>query len=127
VNALATTQQVTGLRSPPYGREVMAALAAGKHPNVRLYACRPDPWTPARAHRDAFGPGATLVLPVDADPAEFRWPPIRNLVANVAGLPGATLHALALALVRDGLVLGYLLDADHPKRNLRVVAKRRAP
>lgn len=105
----------------------MQAIAAGKQPNVRLYACRPDPWTPARQHRETFGPGTAIVFPVDASPELIRWPPVRNLVADVTGLPGGTLHELARALVRDGLYLGYLLDRDHPERNLRVIRKRGAP
>lgn len=111
-------------RLPPYGCEVMDALAAGRIPNTRLYACRPDPWPLARVHRRMFGPATVLVFPVDADPESFRWPPLRNLIVNVTGLPGGALPAIARALVRDGLLLAYMLDADHPERNLRVVAKR---
>ena len=64
-----------------------------------------------------------MVFPVDASATLIRWPPVRNLVADVTGLPGGTLHELARALVRDGLYLGYLLDRDHPERNLRVIRK----
>jgi len=117
---------MAGIRFAPYAREVMEAIATGKQPNVRLFANRPDPWTTASKNRHAFGAGSTLVLPVDVEPATLRWPPIRNLVADITGLPGGTLHALARALVRDGLYLGYLLDRDHPERNLRVVRKRSA-
>ncbi len=117
---------MTDMRFAPYAREVMEAIAAGKQPNVRLYACRPDPWTPARRHRETFGLGTVVVFPVDASPELIRWPPVRNLVADVTGLPGGTLHALARALVRDGLYLGYLLDSDCPERNLRVIRKRSA-
>lgn len=117
----------TPRRLPPYGREVMDALSARRAINLRLYANRPDPWTLAKQHRQAFGLASTLVFPVDADPDAIRWPTVRNLVANTTGLPGGTLHALARALVRDGLILGYLLDADYPERSLRVVAKRGTP
>jgi len=109
---------------PPYGREIEAELAAGRFPNVRVYACRPDPWALAREHRHTFGIGTVLVLPVDVDPASLRWPPLRSLVVNVTGLPGGTLHVLARALVRDGCRLAYLLDTTHAERNLRVIAKR---
>lgn len=125
--ALESRTPTTGLRFAPYAREVMEAIAAAKQPNVRLYACRPDPWTPARQHRQAFGLGTAMVFPVDASPELIRWPPLRNLVGDVTGLPGGTLHALARSLVRDGLVLGFLLDRDHPERNLRVVRKRSTP
>lgn len=113
-------------RLPPYGREVLDALAARASVNVRLYACRPDPWTPARAHHAAFGAASTLVLPVDVDPLSLHWPPLRNVLANVTGLPGDAVRALARALVRDGLRLGYLLDSDQPARSLRVIRKERA-
>lgn len=109
----------------PFGREVAAALAAGRSPNVRLYACS-DAWRLARMHRHVHGEGTVLVLPPDADPEAVRWPPIRHIVANVTGLPGPRLHALARALVRDGMERGYLLDGYHPERNLRVVRKRGA-
>jgi len=125
--ALESRTPTTGLRYAPYAREVMEAIAAGKQPNVRLYACRPDPWQPARQHRETFGSGTAIVFPIDASPEMIRWPPLRNLVGDVTGLPGGTLHALARALVRDGLVLGFLLDRDYPERNLRVVRKRSAP
>ena len=68
-----------------------------------------------------------MVFPLDASPELIRWPLVRNLVADVTGLPGGTLHELARALVRDGLYLGYLLDSNHPERNLRVIRKRSAP
>lgn len=114
------------LRLPPFGRDVEAALAADKHPNVRLYACT-DGWQLATQRRYAFGRGSTLLLPPGDDPEAYRWPPVRELVAIVTGLPGDTLHALARALVRDGLQLGYLLDSEHFERSLRVIAKRGAP
>lgn len=124
MRALYGEQAASSNQLPPYGREVMAALDAGEFPNVRLYACRPDPWTPARKHRDSFGTGTAMVFPVDANPDTIQWPPLRNIVVNITGLPGGALHELARALVRDGCRLAYLLDADHPERSLRVVAKR---
>jgi len=127
MNALASRSAMAGIRFAPYAREVMEAIAADKQPNVRLYACRPDPWQAARRHRETFGPGTALVFPVDASPELIRWPSLRNLVGDVTGLPGGTLHALARALVRDGLIVGYLLDREYPERNLRVVRKRSAP
>ena len=125
--ALESRSPMTSSRFAPYAREVMEAIAAGKQPNVRLYACRPDPWTLARQHRETFGPGTAMVFPVDASPELIRWPPVRNLIGDITGLPGGTLHALARALVRDGLLLGYLLDRNYPERNLRVVRRRSAP
>lgn len=114
------------LRLPPFGREVEAALAAGQRPNVRLYACV-DGWELAMQHRATFSPGSTLLLPLGDDPEAYRWPPVRELVANVTGLSGDNLQRLARALVRDGCRLAHLLDAALPERNLRVIAKRVAP
>lgn len=125
--ALESRSPTTSSRFAPYAREVMEAIAAGKQPNVRLYACRPDPWTLARKCRETLGPGTAMVFPVDASPELIRWPPVRNLIGDITGLPGGTLHALARALVRDGLLLGYLLDRNYPERNLRVVRRRSAP
>lgn len=111
---------------PPYGREVMDELAAGRQrPSVRLYACN-GAWALARQHHRTFGKGSTLLLPPGANPLAFRWPPV-GLVGNCTGLPGAALHALAEALVRDGVPLAFLLDDEHSERGLRVVAKRGAP
>jgi len=126
MNALASRSAMAGIRFAPYAREVMEAIATGKQPNVRLYACRPDPWQAARRHRETFGPGTALVFPVDAIPELIRWPPIGELVANITGLPGDTVCALAHSLVRDGVRLAWLLDADDSKRALRVVRKREA-
>lgn len=128
--ALSTRATLYGnrprLRLPPFGREVEAALAADKYPNVRLYACI-DGWELAMQHRATFGPGSTLLLPRGDDPETYRWPPVRELVANVTGLSGDNLQRLARSLVRDGCRLAYLLDVALPERSLRVVAKQATP
>lgn len=107
---------------PPYGREVEVNLAAGLHPNVRLYACRPDPWGMAKEHRANFGPGTVLVLPINGNPLAYIWPPLRDVVCLVSGLPGDDLRRLARALVHDGCKLAFLLDATNSSRNLCVKA-----
>lgn len=107
---------------PPYGREVMDALAAGHAVNVRLFANRPDPWTLAKQHRHTFGPASTLVLPMDIDPLALRWPRV-ELIADITDLRGDVVQALAHALVRDGCRLSYLLDDRDSRRNLRVIVK----
>lgn len=111
-------------RLPAYGREVESALRERRTLNVRLYANRPDPWTLARQHRATFGAGSTLVLPPDTDPYEIRWPEISSLIVNITGLPAKIVQMLAHALVRDGLLLGYLIDTDRPDRTLRVVCSK---
>ena len=128
--ALSTRTTLYGngprLHLPPFGREVEDALAADKHPNVRLYACI-DGWELAMQHRATFGIGSTLLLPLGDDPEAYRWPRVRELVVNVTGLSGNNLQRLARALVRDGCRLAYLLDVALPERNLRVVAKQATP
>ena len=118
------TRRVWPTALPPYGREVIAALSAGWHPNVRLYACVPDPWEPAKRHRRTFGTASTLVLPPGAKPETFRWPPLTGLVADVTGLGGNRVMALAHALVVSGVTLSYLFDRNQPQRDLRVLARR---
>lgn len=108
----------------PYGREVAAALRAGRVLNVFLYACRPDPWRRAKLRRAGLGPASALVLPVDADPLALRWPPVREVVADISNLPGDVVNALARALVRDGLHAAMFLDRLNSARNLCVHAKR---
>lgn len=117
--------QDTPKRLPPFGKKVEAALAAGRHPNVRLFACA-NAWDLARTHRQAIGDDSALVLPPGDDPDAYRWPRVLNLVGNITGLPSEQIPRLARALVRDGCLLAYLLDAAHPERNMRVVAKRSA-
>lgn len=112
---------------PPYGREVLHALSSGESLNLWVYANRPDPWILALRHRHVFGPASILVLPPGTDPEEYRWPPVRELLADITDLPGLTMRALAHVLVRDGVQLAYLLDARHHQRSLRVRAKRHAP
>ena len=120
-------RETASLLLPPYGHEVIDALAAGYAVNVRLYANRPDPWRLAKQHRHAFGPASTLVLPLDTDPTAIHWPLVRNLLVNITDLRGDLVRALARALVRDGCRLAYLLDANDSTRNLRVIAKAGTP
>lgn len=111
---------------PPFGREVTRRLASGATMNVWIYASRPDPWRVALLHRNTIGPGSVLVLPVGEDPQALRWPPVRELLADVTNLPGQTVRTLAIALVRDGVRLAYLLDSLHHERSIRVIARRGA-
>jgi hypothetical protein len=109
-------------RLAPFGRDVQQAMAGGHTCNVFLFACRPDPWKRANARRTACGPSSALVLPPGEDPESFRWPPLPDLVADITGLGADETRRLAHALVRDGVLLAYLLDAEHHERDLRVVA-----
>lgn len=114
----------TQLRRAPFSTFVEAELRAGKFPNVKIYAT-PNAWDRAKRHRDGFGQATAMALPPGISPLDIRWPPLRNVVADVTGAPSNTIRELAEALVRDGCLLAYLIDSDNPKRSLRVVAKTR--
>jgi hypothetical protein len=64
------------------------------------------------------------MLPPGAKPETFRWPPLAGLVADVTGLDGSRVMALAHALVSSGVTLSYLFDRNQPQRDLRVLARR---
>jgi len=109
---------------PPFGRAVEQALIAGRHPNVYLFAGPGrDAWGLARARQSVCGPASALVLPPGTDPASYRWPALPDLIVDMTGLAGEAVQRLARALVRDGVGLAYLLDAEHHARDLRIVAK----
>ncbi len=110
-------------RKAPWHDEIVAALHAGKHPNVRLFAT-PDSWARARQHREGFGPATTLCLPPNESPLSYRWPPLRDLIAVIDGLDGQHARELAQALIRDGALLVYLLDSTDSSRNFRAIRKR---
>ena len=113
---------------PPFGRAVEQALNEGRHPNVYLFAGPGrDAWGLARARQSVCGPASALVLPPGTDPASYRWPALPDLVVDMTGLAGEAVQRLARALVRDGVGLAYLLDADRHERDLRVVAKAGSP
>lgn len=114
----------TRRRLPPWGREVMDAIGAGRAVNVRVFASRPDPWPIAVAHRKAHGPGTALLLPPDAEPEQFDWPNADGVVAVITGLSGDTVQRLARELLAAGNPIVWLLDADNPSRNAMVRARR---
>lgn len=118
------TNQIHVRQLPPFGREVMQRLTNGETMNLWIYANRPDPWRVALLHRNTIGPGSVLVLPAGQDPKALRWPPVRELLADITNLPGETVRTLANALVRDGVRLAYLLDSVHHDRSIRVIVRR---
>jgi len=95
--------QVNGVKRAPYAIEVEQLLAAGKVPNVYLFAGA-SAWQRANARRDQHGPGSALVLPDDEDPANLKWPAVD---AVVVCWPRSALKdygrriQLAQALIRD--------------------------
>ncbi|MBS0567103.1 MAG: hypothetical protein JSS59_06770, partial [Proteobacteria bacterium] len=94
-------------RLPPFGREVEAAISAGKNPNVYLYAGR-DSWQQARMRVARTSVGKTLLLPPGEDPNSYRWPAVPGGVFIVGiGEPRARIFALAHAVVSCGSPMAY--------------------
>lgn len=99
------------LRRCPFGGEIASKIAATGSADIRLYASEPASrrWSRALARRALVGPATATLLPAAADPLSLRWPAC-PIVGDVSGLPGDQVHALAIALVRDGCELAFLTD-----------------
>jgi hypothetical protein len=63
---------------PPFAREVIAAIAAGRSPNVYAFT-GPRAWERAQRRRTEHGVGSALVIPNDAEPGSFNWTFLRGL------------------------------------------------
>ncbi len=98
------------LRRAPFYREIEAKQRSGVTPDVRLFAGdAAHRWTRALARRAIVGPATATLLPPGADALELRWPAC-PIVADVTGLDGVQVRALAEALIRDGAALAFLTD-----------------
>jgi hypothetical protein len=98
----------TATRLPPYGHDVEQAVAAGKNPNVFLFATS-DAWDRARKRTR----GTALVLPPGDDPEVYRWPCVPSGVFVCA--PGASRELafrLARAVVSGGTQLAFAVFGD---------------
>ena len=94
----------------PFGGEIEAQIAATGSADVCLYAGDPaHRWTRALARRALVGPASATLLPPGIDPLALRWPAC-PIVADVTGLDGVQVRALAEALIRDGAGLAFLTD-----------------
>jgi hypothetical protein len=110
--------QSTVKRLPPYGRDVERAVAAGKNPNVFLYAT-PDAWERAR-NRSC---GTAMLLPPGDDPEVYRWPSVPGGVFVCA--PGASRELafrLARAVVSAGSPLAFAVFGDREALIVRTAA-----
>lgn len=100
------------LPDAPYFSEVAALLRFRHSPAVELFvgSCA---WDLAERRRIDVGPGSALVLPVERDPADLRWPPLAELVIVV---PYAhEFHQqipLIRALARDGVRSVFIQYVD---------------
>jgi hypothetical protein len=105
----------------PFGAEIAAKLRVTGTADIRLFAgVAAHRWARALARRAIVGPATATLLPPGEDPRSIRWPACQ-IVADVTGLAGDQIHALAEALVRDGAPLAYLIDLTDASRSLRVV------
>ncbi len=97
-----TTAQI---KLPPYAREVIAVLAAGKVPNVYVFA-GPDAWERAQRHRAARGAGSAIVVP--DEPELFDWSFLHGhaVILNPTSITPANRApyvALAAEMIRAGI------------------------
>lgn len=106
------------MKASPFYHEITAKLASGVMPDIRLYAGA-DRWTSALARRALVGPASATLLPPGADPLALRWPAC-SVVADVTGLAGDVVRALAEALVRDGCTHAVLIDLADMARTVHV-------
>ncbi len=107
--------QLAGMKRAPYALEVEQLLAAGKVPNVYVFAGA-NAWQRANARRDQHGPGSALVLPDDENPASLKWPAVDTVVVC---WPRSALKdygrriELAQALIRDRVRFAAI--ENHPE------------
>lgn len=107
-------------RRAPFVAEIEQKIAATGSADIRLFAGDPaHRWRRAKQRRALVGPATATLLPPGADPAELRWPGC-PIVADITGLAGDQVHALAAALVRDGAPLCFLTDLERG-HTLRIV------
>ncbi len=107
-------------RRCPYFVDVSERQRINPRQSWRLFGGAPasERWRQARAWMRPGMPGATLLLP-DADPLAIRWPP-GSCLADITDQPGEIVHALAQALIRDGVEHALLIDTRTPTRTVHV-------
>ena len=103
-------------RLPPYGVTVQRQLRAGRRANIYLFTGTAA-WRRASDRERACGDGTAMVLPLDADPAGFRWPAVPALVVEITGMEGDRVKRLVAALIRDGVRMAALCDARQVERH----------
>ncbi|WP_297923373.1 hypothetical protein [Metallibacterium sp.] len=108
------------LRSAPFAREIENLLAISPCCSWRLFAAgrNAERWRNAKSWIIRGHHAATL-LPLGCDPAALRWPS-GSVIADVTDAPGDVVHALAEALIRDGVEHAVLVDMRTPARTVHV-------
>lgn len=100
-------------RLPPFGRDVKVAIAAGRNPNVYVFAT-PDAWDRARRRRERHGSDSALILPPGETPSSFRWPNVPGgLVVVATGRQRVLAFELARCIVTCGTPLVSALYGDN--------------
>lgn len=100
-------------RLPPFAREIQAAVAAGKNPNVYVYST-PNAWDLARRRREYHGTDSALILPPGEAPESFRWPVVPGgLLVVATGQPRTLAFELARAIATRGTPLVSALYGDN--------------
>ena len=98
----------TATRRPPFGREVELAVAAGKSPNVYLFACA-DAWDRASKRM----PGTRMLLPHGEQPEAYRWPRVPSCVFVCApGQPRELAFRITRAVVSGGTPMAFAVFGD---------------
>jgi hypothetical protein len=99
-------------RLPPFGREVIDAVAKAVSPNVYAFATR-DAWDRAYRRRARNGLGAALVLPDGETAASYRWPIVPGGLLLVAtGRSRGFAFETARAIVSFGTPLVAAIFGD---------------
>ena len=113
-----TPIQSAATRLPPFGRDVEFAVAAGKSPNVHLFA-GVDAWARACSRTR----GTALVLPPGDEPEGYRWPRVSAGVFVCApGQPRELAFRIARAVVSCGTPMAFAVFGDGEALIVRTVA-----
>ena len=104
----------------PFASEIAARQRRNPQQSWRLFASgtASERWEHAQAWMRPGLPGGTL-LPHNADPLAISWPP-GSCLADITDQPGEIVHALAQALIRDGVEHALLIDARDSTRTVHV-------
>lgn len=100
---------INSAKLPPYGREVVAAIAENRSPSV-LVCAGPFAWERARARRNALGDGCVLLLPPGDDPEAYYWPVVPGGLL-IDGREVSRLFAIELGrvIVSGGTQLAFVI------------------
>jgi hypothetical protein len=100
-------------RVPPFARDIRASIAAGRHPNVYIFAT-PNAWDRARHRRARHGIDSALILPPGEASDAYRWPVVPGGLLVVAnGQPRMFAFELARVIVTCGTPVAVATFGDN--------------